>query len=254
MLVLERHRVVGVDDAQGTSYLWDLLAGQPVRVAGAVPALVMVAHGARDLAREEWLDDLRAGDGVPAELGRLLVAQAAGLVEHIVGDADAPDVVQESRLRDLLQAALRPAELAAQQQHVGRDAGGVADGIVIARVQRGDQRLEVGDVHGLDRLIEARVLEGEREQGADALEDLAIGAGEGLPLRGPESERAGEFVVDEDADDEQGAQSRAGATLVGHRGLRQVDDADPLRAERLQRLVSDGPLSVAWAASAGDEQ
>ena len=57
----------------------DLLAGQPVRVAGAVPALVMVTHGAHDLACEERLDDLRAGDGVPAQLGRLLVAQAARL-------------------------------------------------------------------------------------------------------------------------------------------------------------------------------
>ena len=242
VLVLERHRVVGVDDAQRTGYLGDLLAGQPVRVAGAVPALVVVAHGTHDLGREERLDDLRAGDGVPAELGRLLVAQAAGLVEHVVGDADASDIVQEGRLRDLLQAALRPAELAAQQQHVGRDASGVADGVVVARVQRRDQRLEVGHVHGLDRLVEARVLEGEREQGADAFEDLAIGAGEGLPLGGPERERAGEFVVDEDADDEQGAQSRAGAALVGHRRLRHVDHADPLRAERLQRLVSGGPL------------
>ena len=150
--------------------------------------------------------------GMTPELGRLLVGQAAGLVEHVVGDADAAHVVQEGRLGDLLEPVRRPAELAAEQQHVGGHARGVADGVVVTRIERRDQRLEVGDVHRLDGLVQTRVLEGQREEGADALQDFAVGAGERILLRRSENERAGERVVDEHADEQRSACSRRAGT------------------------------------------
>ncbi len=180
--LLKGHRVVRIDDTDGAGQLRDTVACQAVRVARAVPALVVVAHGAHDVRGEKRLDDLGAGDRMVTDLGGLFVTQTAWLVEHIVGDADTADVMKEGRLGDLLKAAGRPAQLAAEQQHVGGDTSRVAYGVVVARVERRDQRLQVGHVHGLDRLIESGVPERQGEQRAHSLEELPVGVGKGILL------------------------------------------------------------------------
>ena len=48
-----RHRVVGVDDAHGLGEGRNGVAGEPVRVAVAVPALMVMAHGGHELGREQ---------------------------------------------------------------------------------------------------------------------------------------------------------------------------------------------------------
>ena len=56
---------------------------RPVRIAGAVPALVVVEHVRQ--GRPEVLDGLdqaRAGDRMRPDLGQLLVRERAGLAEH----------------------------------------------------------------------------------------------------------------------------------------------------------------------------
>jgi hypothetical protein len=77
----------------------DRLAGQPVRIAGAVEPLVMMPDrrdGGLELAHH--LDHLRAGRRVAAHQHPLLVGQAGRLHQDLVGDRQLPDVVEERRV------------------------------------------------------------------------------------------------------------------------------------------------------------
>ena len=62
-----RHRVVGVGDEEDPRAERDLLAGEAVRVAGAVPALVVVEHPGRDGLDAERVEHAEADLGVPLE-------------------------------------------------------------------------------------------------------------------------------------------------------------------------------------------
>src|SRR5664280_524501 len=89
------HRVVAVDHAERAREQRDLLAGEAVRVAAPIEALVVVAHAVDEGALEERAHDLGADSGVLAHELPLLTRQWPGLEEHAVGDADLADVVQE---------------------------------------------------------------------------------------------------------------------------------------------------------------
>ena len=106
-----RHGVVGVHDGHGASQRRDRLAGEAVRVAVAVVALVVVAHGEHEVRGEERADDVGAHHGVLAHLVPLLLVQAARLEEHPVGDADLADVVQVRGLLQRREDVLLPAQL-----------------------------------------------------------------------------------------------------------------------------------------------
>ena len=107
------------------------VAGQAVGVALAVEALVVVAHAGHELFVEQRPHDLGADAGVLADELPLLGGQRSGLEQDTVGDADLADVVQEGDVLDLVQALVGPAQLAAEQGHVGGHPAGVTERVVV---------------------------------------------------------------------------------------------------------------------------
>ena len=248
---LERHRVVGVDHAHGARDQGDLLAAQAVRVAVAVPALVVMAHAQDELLLEQRADDVGAEHRVLAHEVPLLGVQLARLEQDAVGDADLADVVQVGGFFGAADALLGPAQLGAQQHHVGRHAGRVAEGVGVLGVQGRAQRLEVAQVHRLDVRIEAGVLDGQGELRAHALQQPGVERVEGLGARVVQHEPAGKSAVEDEGHDH----GRADAAELGvRRGQRvvvgQAQDGDgvlaagrrgttpprPRRGRRLERL------------------
>ena len=119
----------------------DLLAGDPVRVARAVPALVLVAHRPRDRSHPgNRAEDPLADHRMLAHDLPLAVVQRPLLVEDLVGDPDLADVVQERRgthagdLRGI--EGERLGDLGRQVD----DGLGVIAGIAVALAQRGGER------------------------------------------------------------------------------------------------------------------
>ena len=170
----ERHGVVRVHDAHGAGDLGDRVPGKVVRVAVAAEALVVVAHARHELLGEERPDDVGAEDRVLAHEVPLAVAERGGLEQDAVRDGDLADVVQVGGLLHLLLEAWRPAELSAEQHHVGGYPGGMAEGVVVLGVQGRAQRLEVAEVHALDVFVQARVVQRQRELRADPFQQAAV--------------------------------------------------------------------------------
>ena len=85
----------------------DRVAGQPVGIAAAVPALVLVADDPRDRAHAgDRAQDPLADHGVLAHDLPLARVERAGLVEDLVGDPDLADVVKERGRADVLDLVL----------------------------------------------------------------------------------------------------------------------------------------------------
>ena len=91
------HRVPGVAAGDDPGLERDLFAGEAVRVAAAVPALVVGADDDADLAHEaaDALEHLLALDGVGLDDRPLVGVELAGLVDDLLGDRDLADVVEE---------------------------------------------------------------------------------------------------------------------------------------------------------------
>ena len=164
---LTGHGVVTVDHAHGAGKQRDRLAGQAVGVALAVEALVVVAHALNELCVKQRTHDLGADAGMLTNELPLLRGQGAGLEQHAVRYADLADVVQEGDVLDLFQTLGGPAQLAAQQGHVGRDPVGVAEGVVVLGGQGGAQGSQVAQVEVLDLLVELGVLERQGDELGD---------------------------------------------------------------------------------------
>ena len=101
-----------------------VLAGQPVRVAAAVPALVARAHEARH-GPQRWSreQDALADDRVPAHEAPLGLVERPGLLEDRVGDGDLADVVELGGVRDVVELlAVHPQLAADGEREVGRTA------------------------------------------------------------------------------------------------------------------------------------
>ena len=91
------HRVERVRDAEHARLERDRVALEAMRIAGAVPALVVMEHGRhRDQEVVDALDQPRARDRMAPDLAELLVRQRAGLAEHRRFDRDLADVVQRA--------------------------------------------------------------------------------------------------------------------------------------------------------------
>ena len=220
-----RHGVVGVDDAHHLGEGRDVVAGEAVGVAGAVPAFVMVAHGGHELGCEQRADDVGAEAGMLAHELPLAGVQAAGLEQHAVGDRDLADVVQVGRLFGLHERLVRPAELLAEQHHVGGDAGGVTERVVVLGRERRAQGLEVAQVQAADAFVEAGVAQGQRQVGGDPAQHLDVVVRVGVRLLAAERERADQLALGEQAGD--GARSQAGDDRVVGRQRsvgRQIED------------------------------
>ena len=127
-----------------------VVAGEAVRIAGAVPPLVVEG---RDLLGR--LEDVRPapGEDRAPDLGmrlddvELLATQRAGLEQDRIGDADLADVVQECRLTDQLHRLPVEAELEGDAGSHVRDPVRVGLRVVVAILggeRESRQRLVVG--------------------------------------------------------------------------------------------------------------
>ena len=92
-----RHRVEGVGDEDDARAERDLLAGEAVGVALAVPALVMVQHPVGDRVDAEALEHPVADLRVPLEHEPLRVGQGCRLAQDLLGDRELAEVVQAAR-------------------------------------------------------------------------------------------------------------------------------------------------------------
>ncbi len=162
-----RHGVVAVDHAHGTGDQRDLVAGEAVGVAAAVEALVVVAHAGHELLVEQGSHDLGADARVLADELPLFRGERSPLEQHAVGHADLADVVQEGGVLDLFEALVGPAQLLAQERHVGRHPAGVSQGVVVLGRERRAQRAQVAQVQALDLFVQPGALEGEGHELAD---------------------------------------------------------------------------------------
>jgi hypothetical protein len=141
-------RVAGQDDARGER---DVLAGEPVRVAAAVPALVLVADRRGHVAQAgQRSQDPLADDRVLAHEHPLVGGQRTGLVEDLVGDADLADVVQERDRLDLGHFARIEPESPGHRDRQRVDGVGVLARVAVAGLERRRQRADDGPV-GLRR-------------------------------------------------------------------------------------------------------
>ena len=140
-----RERVEDVGDSDDAAGQRDRRGREPVRIAAAVPALVV---GERDLlghhqqlvgaAREDPRADRRVQLHRRELLGRVL----AGLQQQVVGDADLADVVQPRRVADERRLGWIHAELEREQLARPADPVGVLPGRVVAVLGREREAVE----------------------------------------------------------------------------------------------------------------
>src|SRR5207253_6521052 len=105
------HRAERVADGDDARAERDLLAGEAVRIAATVPALVARADDRRDVReRLDRREDPLADDRVRAHHRPLLVVERRALVQHRLRDADLADVVEERAELDRLDELLAGAE------------------------------------------------------------------------------------------------------------------------------------------------
>ena len=107
-----RHGVERVGDGEDAGRQRDRLAGEARGVAGAVEALVVVAH-----AGQEVVELLEVGEDVDADLDVrldqpvLLRRERAGLLQDGVVDADLADVVEQAHQVEVAPLVRRDAQL-----------------------------------------------------------------------------------------------------------------------------------------------
>src|SRR5207249_1821733 len=90
------HRIKAVRDSEDPRAERDRLARDPIRVALAIPAFVVMTNDARHVFEERDLrDDPRAVLRMPLHHDPFGLAQCGWLAEHVVRDADLADVVQK---------------------------------------------------------------------------------------------------------------------------------------------------------------
>src|SRR3954470_9259569 len=99
------HRLQRVADGEDPRDERDVVRAEALRVAAAVPALVVVEDDVHDdLRQPERAHDARADLRVPAHDLPLVLRERAGLGEDVLGHADLADVVQQAAEEELLGA------------------------------------------------------------------------------------------------------------------------------------------------------
>ena len=89
-------RVVAVDDREDACAKRNCLRLETVRIAGAIPVLVVMPHDERERARErDRRQKIGANDDVLLHLVVFTRRQWPGLVQHAIGNAEFSDVVQQ---------------------------------------------------------------------------------------------------------------------------------------------------------------
>ena len=132
------HRVERVGDEDDPRAERDVLARQAVRVAAAVPGLVVVADPRVDRRDAEALEQPVADLGMLAQHDQLLVVERAGLLQDAVGDRDLAEVVQQAGEPQLLDRLVVEAQRAGDALDEPADRLRVRAGVgVLARRRRG---------------------------------------------------------------------------------------------------------------------
>src|ERR1700693_3148361 len=90
------HRLEGIAGMDDAGFNGNALAAEPIRVAGAVPSLVLRADDRSDPRQERNRGhDPFTDHGMLSHDGRFLVIEGPRLVQDVSGHADLPDVVKQ---------------------------------------------------------------------------------------------------------------------------------------------------------------
>src|SRR6202008_39954 len=157
----------------------DVLAGDAVGVALAVPAFVAVADDRPDVLEpgdraNDPFAELRRRLDEPPLLGR----QPPGLRKDVARDADLADVVEKRAELQTLQAQLVEAELAADTQREVGDPAGVGRRVLVVRLDCVRKRLDGGDEGALETLVARGVRDRELRLLRDAAEQPQLALSE----------------------------------------------------------------------------
>ena len=131
-----RHRVVRVGDEDDARAERDLVAAEPVGIAVAVPALVMMEHPFRDRLDPEALEHPEADLRMALKHQALGLVELARLAEDLLGDRELPEVVQARGEPRQLDLRVLEAEPSGDPRGELADALGVAARIRVACVDR----------------------------------------------------------------------------------------------------------------------
>ena len=158
--------VAGQDDARPQR---DVVAGEALRVAGAVPVLVAGEHDrARAGQGGHRLHDPRAVLWVPAHDRPLLVGERTGLVEDPRRNADLADVMERRGDADVAQGDVAQIQPAADLLGHPDERLGVVAGVLVLGLERVRQRPHRGQERRLELVDERAVVDGEQRLIGDA--------------------------------------------------------------------------------------
>ena len=131
---------VDVGDGAQQAGLVDLGAGEAVRVAGAVEALVVAQRDADQVARQRRRAPQHLGRDVGVALHHrpLAAVERAGLVQDRHRDGGLADIVQQAGLGQQLGVGAAHAGGQREGREVGRDPERVREGVVVMGAQAGE--------------------------------------------------------------------------------------------------------------------
>lgn len=223
----------------------DRLAGEPVGVARAVPALVVRQ---RDLAphgedRVGGLgEDLRAHERVTLHLRALLVRERARLEEDRIGHAELAHVVHGRREEQAARDIAPHAHLRRDGLCVEAHALDVAAGLAIAELRGGGEAEDHIEVGPIDLVAELGVADGERADAGDRPRERCLALREGVDAAHDDGARRVVRVADGDG---QLATARRGARPA----LRLLHDRRLAPEERREVLGDARPDPRGWGLS-----
>src|SRR5215211_1967695 len=227
-----RHGVVGVASEDDAGPERDLLAGEAIRIAAAVPALVGVAHERQDVRQEAHRrEDALARRSVLLDGAALPWSQRARLGEDRLGHCELADVVECRAVAERPQLGAGHAELLADRYGPSDDRGRVAGRVGVPRLQRGGERLRRAEVGAVEPPVERRRVQRRPEQVGDRLEQFDVVLREGVDQLLLDGDHAPGAAGDTYRDIELGADVLSGVGGPVRRLGLHVADADgaPLR-------------------------
>src|SRR5918993_149299 len=113
------HRRAAIADREDAGNERDLLAGEPMEIAGAVPALVVVSDaGPDDVVVDEGSHDRFAEGDVLLDDVVLLCSQLSGLAQDRVRDPDLAHVMEQAGGPDRLDEERIETDLAGEEHRV----------------------------------------------------------------------------------------------------------------------------------------
>ena len=149
------HGTVGIGDCHQTCEEWDFEAGKAVRIAAAVPALVMVTNRFQGpLQARHGGNDHRAHNRVMLDDLDLFLRERRRFTQDEVRDTDLTDIVQQRRRRQIILQRLIHPHLRRNLNTIAHDIFRVAARIAVFVVDRRNQRVKHGKtIHGIGQVF-----------------------------------------------------------------------------------------------------